>query len=201
MSIAAGRKPIFIKRVLTFIWLILMVQSSVSCGPKEDEKFHQLGLSFEYPANWSANISENIDNKIIANTSRGVFNRHSAQIEFIVFEGVNEAETYAFELEHEVDRASRLFGYQELQMKTPATTFEQNDKWGKSVIVEIPTSSMVKGSRRNQTGQFSNTVMQPLEIIYIEGKSNRAVLIWFFMSLSEDINLEAKHIIESIQFD
>lgn len=158
------------------------------------------GVRVEYPGNWELQPDERLDNVIVLESKRGIFEKGSARVE-IIWGGQITTTTINLEdsLVKDIDRIRTLYSLDSVTIVQSANTSQMEGFQVATVTISIPTIAIPKDSHRNQMERREHGVLQIIEIYYIRNEvGDRSVSAYIYKGDDEELNTQAEDIVNSI---
>ena len=175
------------------------------CSPAPSEHLYEnstSGISLEKPVNWDLEFYERSGSIILeAETGAGI--KHSARIEiqgaacFPTPEWLKSPEEVIL---RDLDRIQTLYDLGSVTLIQAPMKVEDGERQVTEAIIAIPTISMIDDPARNQVGNQSPDTSQSIEIFEIRESNFSPIMAYIYRGNSEELNTEAKGIIDSIRF-
>jgi hypothetical protein len=185
-------------------WVTFSLPGCNSTPSTQSYVNHSLGgVHVDYPSNWELKTSERLQNFIVLESKRGLWQRNSARIE-IVWGGFPTTFTRtsgeAMEaMTKDIDRIRPFYEPHIITIDEPPNTIEQEGVEITRAVISIPTIAIPKDSQKNQMGRRDPDLLQTVEIYHLANKDlGRYVAVYVYKGNSEELNNQADGIVSSI---
>ena len=177
--------------------VIFIVSSCSTTTSKELYENSEFGISLETSGNWSLEFNER-NRSIVLEAETGIWDKDSI---LIVIRGIAISSLpydSKQELEANIDRIRILYDLDPVTVIQEPTIIEDEAYEMATATILIPTMSIPEDSTANQVGVQDPDISQTVNMRTIRCPGNFAI-VYVYKGNSEQLNAEAKAIVDSIQ--
>lgn len=183
---------------LILLWLIFLLPGCNRTSSLQHYENLEAGVHLDKPATWNAEYYER-NGQILLEPKNYFWSKRGTLVEIHGKSCLADRESYRPDLNGDIERIRNLYKIDSVSVIQEPTIIKTGDYEASKAVIEIPIAKMQRDDNRIRVENDGFGTLQTIEL-YAIWSQDRSIWAYVYKSKDELMNVQAREIVESIQF-